>query len=924
MRDSPAPLRGRWEARHSGSNSVSTPSAEVSAAVPLVGRHREIETFRSALGDVAAGSPRVIRLGGDVGTGRTRLLREFARLAGESGAKALLAGTGSEDEAPLGGIRRSDDTCLLPAFQRALDEVDAESDYFGRLIDALAEDARAGPVWLLLDDVHTADEATRTLTERVVAAACHGRLRDCRVGLVVSLIAAADAELDHRLAAQDRRHATHRIELAPLDGPEVRHWLDTRFAGTVDDGVVTMLGEASAGNPLLLTELTVHLQRADMLRDRDGRVTLESGSGTDGSTLPRSLTALLHGKIGAVSPQCRSAMTLAAFLGNEFDAGALAGLLQQEQAELDRLIEEAARASLVTRGEDDRVSFKHASARDLLYTATDRAHREQTHMQVCEGLIGELGQAANEHCLTITHHLLRAGERAEPELVLRFASRAADVAFKHHSYFLAGRYYEAAARAADGILGAGDRANLYCRAGEAFQRWSDGERSSAAFRRAVGLYDECRDLSGFARALQGLLRNDIAFGDTSAGGEAASTAARLQGLLDVLPTDDVELKVRLHDTLAAYHHNDARYDIAEAHAQTAMSIAAGSDDPTLRCIPVTSLGLAQMEQLRLQDARATWLEGLSYDRAAGATRYEGLHLQRLPVVLYCMGEIHEAARYNRASYRHNQAIGNTAELSLNLGVDVMICNLRGDFDAAIDAGREAMDLIRDTRYLWNAPSLIAGLAYALTMRRRFEQAEAVIEHLSTPGLMFEDTGPYRSTALRLERLLSIHGASPDNAPAAADQPRRDLRGVRLGSLGRLCNEAELALFENRVERLTGVHDALEFVHRRGPALSLGWCGSIPRALAVSTALRNGFARAEPCFAEADRLGERLDAPLELARVSLYRGLAALADVGADAARDAARRDLSSALERFESLGAPVLAALARDALSRPALRSETD
>src|SRR5690606_16015485 len=142
------------------------------------------------------------------------------------------------------------------------------------------------------------------------------------------------------------------------------------------------------------------------------------------------------------------------------------------------------------------------------------------------------------------------------------------------------------------------------------------------------------------------------------------------GLLAALPEHDLELKVRAHDALASHYHNIARYDVAEAYAQTAMTVAQNSADPTLRCIPVTSLALAQMEQLRLTEARTTWLQGLSYDRAAGATRYEGLHLQRLPVPLYCLGEIQEAARYNQASYHHNEAIGNTGELCINLTTDV--------------------------------------------------------------------------------------------------------------------------------------------------------------------------------------------------------------------------------------------------------------
>lgn len=853
--------------------------------------------------------------------GRSRLLKEFAALAGADHGAWLLTPTGSPAGLPLGPLRRAEASGPLPMLQQALTDPADLPDYFGRLVSAVGREARRAPLWLLIDDLHAADEATRTFAERLVAAVHYGSLRDCRIGVVLSLLSDhAGKDLRERLDAQDRRGAAIRIPLEPLGADGIRRWLKMRFTAEPDDELVRLLTESSGGNPLLLNELTVYLQRSGILREVDNRLTASRRQGA-GLSLPRDLPSLLHDKLGAVSGECRRAMTVAAFLGNEFDSPTLADLLDTDNGALEQLIDEAAGASLVERRDGCRVSFKHTSSRELLYAQPDRVSREQTHLHVCEGLIGELGAEANDHCLTIAHHLIGAGTRADPTLVLHYASRAADLAFRHHSYYLAGRYYEAAARAGRDALADDELAALHCRAGESFQRWSDGERSTACFLEAVRLYERCDHLEGYASALQGLLRNRVAFGDHhtaggDSGGEASAAAARLQGLLGSLPEENVELRVRVHDALAGYHHSAARYDRAEACAQTAMNIARNSGNPALRCIPVTSLALAQMEQLRLTDATTTWLEGLSYDRAAGARHYEGLHLQRLPVPLYCLGETQEAHRFNQDSYKHNEAIGNTGELCLNLTVDVMLANLSGRFEEAIATGREALGLMTTTRYLWSAPSLISALAYALAMLQRVEESRSVIDHLSTDGLIFENTGPYRSAAARLTHLVDAHCGQ---ASAEAHAPghgslHHSVRGVRVGSLGRLCSEAELALFQRRPERLSGVHDALEYVHRRGLALALGWCCSIPRSLAISTALRSGFSRAAGYFDEATKLAQRANAPLEEGRVDLYRGLAALVCEDTDPGQ--AQSHLTRALTRFEQLHAPALAQLASDALSR--------
>lgn len=875
----------------------------------LVGREQELAAFGQALDAVEEGRACVVLVVGETGIGRTRLLHEFADRAEAANALSVLTRPGTAHDEPLAPLRRPELGASLPRLAAAIGRALHDDDGFGRLLQALAAETRNAPVWLLIDDVHLADEATRALVERVLAAMRHGSLQNARFGLVLSRVQEPD-EADAAAGPTDSTLSRWQLRPERLGGPELDEWLRHRFGLPPTPDLLDLLLQASAGVPLLISELVTFLERSDYLEPDDGRIGL--GPRAQELALPRDLDALLQGKVGAISGPCRRAVTLASFLGDEFDPLALADLLGQPPEGVEPLLEEAANAALVERREARLFGFTHPAARELLYGRSDRRSREETHLHIGEQLIAELGEHAEEHALTITHHLLRAGRRADPALVLRFAARAGEIAFAHHSYYLAGRYFEAAARAGVRSLASAAQAQLLTRAGEAFQRWSDAAHSNACFEEAARLYEQANDLPGYARALTGLLRNHVAFGEPREA--TAAIAARLQGLIGALPEDCLELKVRVHDTLASHYHEIARFDVAEAYAQTATTLAQSGADPALRCVPVTSLALAQMEQLRLNEARTTWLQGLSYDRAAGALFYEGLHLQRLPVPLYCLGEIAEAARYNQISYQHNEAIGNTGELCLNLSIDVMIANLRGRFDDAIATGWSAMELMETTRYLWPAPALIGALAYALTMRERFDDAERVLAHLSTDGLTFEDAGPYRNTARRLGELVAAHRGTltaPPSGPPPAE--RVTMRGVRLGSLARLCAEAELALLQNRPARLAGIHDALEFIDRRGIVLALGWCCSVPRSLAVSTALRSGITRAERYFQHAEKLAERAGAPLELGRVALYRGLASL---GSGAPPEQVQPHLERARQCFEDLGVSVLERVAANALSR--------
>jgi tetratricopeptide (TPR) repeat protein len=232
-------------------------------------------------------------------------------------------------------------------------------------------------------------------------------------------------------------------------------------------------------------------------------------------------------------------------------------------------------------------------------------HRGRTYFRIAQRLIDELGDEADEHCLTITYHLLRAGRLADGPTVVRFASQAAEIACRHRCYYVAGRYFDAAARAGISDLAPDERAELHRRAGEAFQRLSDRAMSMACFQAAIELYLDSGNQAGLARSLHGALGNRLVFGQWVAKAASPATAHGLAWLLAQLPEPSVELRIRAHDAAAAGFYRLARYQLAEAHAQAALSQARQSCDPRLRAIAVRSQALARRAKRRLAEVRSS-------------------------------------------------------------------------------------------------------------------------------------------------------------------------------------------------------------------------------------------------------------------------------------------------------------------------------
>ncbi|WP_326697594.1 AAA family ATPase [Streptomyces sp. NBC_01754] len=285
--------------------------------VPFVGRRREQDALDAALArTVREGRAGLLRVTGEAGTGKTRLVREWLTRRTASGSLAYGAGRcRSHGErgslTPLAdavralasltvraghpGAADDDATALLSAGLLRDGTPNAPfEDMCAALTTVLARAARSRPVVVVLDDAHAAAPLLLRTLERLaegpgpagVLMVCVGRPDGTAEGrdfLQVTGLPPAEAA---GLAAR----------LARLDGRRV----------PVDERVLAR----AEGNPLYLEQLLV---------GADG---VAAGEGPEGG-LPPTLQALLGARIGALAKAERTMVDLAAVIGREFTAAEL-------------------------------------------------------------------------------------------------------------------------------------------------------------------------------------------------------------------------------------------------------------------------------------------------------------------------------------------------------------------------------------------------------------------------------------------------------------------------------------------------------------------------------------------------------------------------------------------------------------------------
>ncbi|WP_405390745.1 AAA family ATPase [Streptomyces sp. NBC_01102] len=296
--------------------------------VPFVGRHAEQSALDATLQDtVRSGGPGLLRLTGEAGVGKTRLVREWVVRRAAEGVLAYGAGRCRSygDHGTLTPL--ADALRALPATAPAHpDEDGADDDARALLSGGLLHDgtpnapfedmcaalttvldraARTRPVLLVLDDWHAAApllvRTVERLTDRAgpagVLVVCVGRPDAADNGPVGPGRNAGHLQLT---GLPPREAALLAAGLAGIDGRR----------GPVDERLLAR----SEGNPLYLEQLLVGAP--------DGADGADGAMGAD-AELPPTLQALLGARIGALARAERNVVDLAAVIGREFTAAEL-------------------------------------------------------------------------------------------------------------------------------------------------------------------------------------------------------------------------------------------------------------------------------------------------------------------------------------------------------------------------------------------------------------------------------------------------------------------------------------------------------------------------------------------------------------------------------------------------------------------------
>ena len=414
----------------------------------LVGRSHELSLLRDRWQTAAAGRPGLALVRGGAGVGKSRLVAEVAELARTQGA--VVASTqcfGSRGRLALAPVAdwlrnptvRSAMSSLDPAWRAEVDRlvpsghgrgettassrsmVDAwqRHRFFEGLARALIGVGR--PTLLILDNLQWCDEETLAFL-----AFCLGL--DPAAPILVTATLRDDgpddaAEPASWLVRMRASGLQTEVTLAPLEAADSARLAETISGHTLRESDASLLHATTGGFPLYIVEAM------------RGNQDLSRGSLPVGD-----LTAVLHNRLGQLSPAALEVAGLAAAVGTDFSLDLLAEASDLDANVVVGAVDELWRRRIMQEFGDG-YDFSHDLLRETAYAQVSPPRRWLLHRRIAQGLELVFADDKDSVAAQLAEQYARGGQS---ERAVAYYRRAADVAAGLFAHAEAIRLHEGA------------------------------------------------------------------------------------------------------------------------------------------------------------------------------------------------------------------------------------------------------------------------------------------------------------------------------------------------------------------------------------------------------------------------------------------------------------------------------------------------
>lgn len=507
-------------------------SLRLESAFPFVGRSAELERLHTLVPRAEGEGRRVALLGGEPGSGKSRLVRKFAAEVAGQDVLVLYGACDAVVRTPYGpfvdaldhvirttepselrralGVGGGELTRLLPDLPSRVGDlpspVDADPDTERHRLHTAVSDLLIGvtrrrPALVVLEDGHWADAPTLLLLRHLARAGGEARIlllatfRDTEADVPVAL---ADTLADLR-----RLDDVVRLRLTGLSRGEVTEFVQ-RVARSEGDPALKQVArtiyDLTEGNPFLICELWRELAETGTVGLGGETVRIARSPEELGS--PDSVREVVRQRLARLQPQTIDVLELAATAGSEFDLDLARRAAGLANADLLAALDEGVRSGMVEELPSPGLAFRftHELMRRALYDRLSKIRRAELHLRIAEALEGTEPRSGRT-LADLAYHFASAAPlggtgRAVEYNILAARAATASLAFDE----AASRLHTALELGVDDLE---ERADVLLCLGDACHRGGEVLAALAAFQSAAEIARQLSDPRLLARAAIG-------------------------------------------------------------------------------------------------------------------------------------------------------------------------------------------------------------------------------------------------------------------------------------------------------------------------------------------------------------------------------------------------------------------------------------
>jgi class 3 adenylate cyclase/tetratricopeptide (TPR) repeat protein len=422
------------------------PRAQPPPRTRLVGRQEEIEACRQAVARALRDEAVCLHIGGEPGTGKSRLAAAIVGFASELDLAVVRTACQPYAAPPLGPLRAilghlppADQPPADPAALAALVDPAASDAAWraeepavrrARILDAgawrLRTAADARPLLLLVEDAHWLEPETAHAIARLAAL-------PRRPGLMVVLTSrtAAPSPPIDPAGWQVLQLGPLRPDQAIQLAAELLREMTDRLEPRIAERLVGQLAARSEGNPFFAEQIAASWR--------------EAGPGEGGAALPGRLRTLLAARVDRLAAAEKHVLEVAAVIGNDCAPALLSDAAGIAQDRFGSVVEHLVRGGLVQRTADGQLTISHALLRDAVDAGLTRASRRSLHRACLDATLRQADGAEADQAPALLRHAIGADL---PDAIIRHGQAAARQAMAAYANEKAAEHLGAALRAA--------------------------------------------------------------------------------------------------------------------------------------------------------------------------------------------------------------------------------------------------------------------------------------------------------------------------------------------------------------------------------------------------------------------------------------------------------------------------------------------